>query len=437
MRAWSLPNLPTSAPAAERVSDFVLSDARGELIASRKLAPGEYEAEGAASRFSYSLNLEPPASTSGAAHVSWRSADHGILFTRDLLPILNGAGHLSLTLPDGWHAISVEAQSARGYFEVRDVRRAVFIIGRNLRIRNARSGSIDVAYVTAGQWAFSDEEFAKDAGETLESYDRLTRVTRGLRVLVGLLPFQREVAGNLWSGETSGETVLLLSGRLPAKSAALAQLGDSLRHELFHIWVPNALALEGEYGWFYEGFTLYTALRTGMREGRLSFQDYLNAMGRAFDGYKAVRGGRELSLRETSEQRFTTNPALQYHKGMLVAFLYDLTLMRQTGGKTSLDDVYRELFRRHAGDQKTANGPNAIISVLASMPGMQEFSRKFIESPTQIDLNGEIGEFGLRVEPGGIRTQVAVMETINSQQRDLLRRLGYNDRRGGAYRRPS
>src|SRR5205814_1010733 len=82
-------------------------------------------------------------------------------------------------------------------------------------------------------------------------------------------------AGNLWSAETRGSTVVLLSGRMPSKLAAKAQLDGSLTHELFHLWVPNGLTLDGEYDWFYEGFTNYEALRVGMRRGQLTFQDYL------------------------------------------------------------------------------------------------------------------------------------------------------------------
>ena len=89
-----------------------------------------------------------------------------------------------------------------------------------------------------------------------------------------LLPLpQAGAAGNLWSAETRGSTVVLVSGRLPSRLAARAQLDGALTHELFHLWVPNGLALEGEYDWFYEGFTNYVALRAGMRRGQLTFHD--------------------------------------------------------------------------------------------------------------------------------------------------------------------
>ncbi len=81
---------------------------------------------------------------------------------------------------------------------------------------------------------------------------------------------------------------MLLSGQSPSKVAALAGLGVPLTHELFHLWVPNGLKLNGDYDWFYEGFTLYQSMRAGMRLQSLGFQDYLNALSRAFDAYKSI-----------------------------------------------------------------------------------------------------------------------------------------------------
>jgi hypothetical protein len=42
------------------------------------------------------------------------------------------------------------------------------------------------------------------------------------------------------------------------------QLEIIFTHEVLHLWVPNALRLHGDYDWFFEGFTLYTALLTAL-----------------------------------------------------------------------------------------------------------------------------------------------------------------------------
>ena len=181
-----------------------------------------------------------------------------------------------------------------------------------------------------------------------------------------------------------------------------------LTHELFHLWVPNGLALDGNYDWFYEGFTVYEAMRAAQELNILTFQDFLNSIARAFDNYAMVAERDKLSLMEASERRWTTNSSLIYQKAMVVAFLYDLTLRSQTGSKRSLDDVYREIFRRHrAGSQRTP-GNDAVISVLNELPGMHDFAPTYIQKASSLELATLLERFGLHVERMGMRTRITV-----------------------------
>src|SRR5437764_14658054 len=120
--------------------------------------------------------------------------------------------------------------------------------------------------------------------------------------MLDLFPLRRPTAPTLWTAETRGATVTLLTGNLPSKVGALAQLSVPLTHELFHLWVPNALSLDGDYDWFYEGFTLYQALRVGVKLQYLTFQDYLKALGRAFEVYQSVNDRDSFSLIEASKR---------------------------------------------------------------------------------------------------------------------------------------
>jgi predicted metalloprotease with PDZ domain len=123
---------------------------------------------------------------------------------------------------------------------------------------------------------------------------------------------------------------------------------------------------------------------------------------------------------------------------MLVAFLFDLKLRTQSRSKRSLDDVYREVFRRYrlvepqsfpitAEAGGTADGNQAVMTIMEGAPGMQEFAGTFIRRAAAIDLSSELATFGLRVERLGLRTRISVSETLTRRQRDLLRELGYND----------
>lgn len=427
--AWSFRNFYGSiAGLAERIENFKLSDEGGADIAVRKLAPGEFTAERAATRFAYDVKLTPPAFAADAAHVSWLDATHGLLMPGDLLPQPLADAKVDFQLPDGWAVSTVEAKNINGAYDVGDADKSVFAVGRDLREKSGHGGRLSYTFTTAGEWAFADAEAAQSVAEILGIYEDVTRTTPANQALVVLLPSPQPVPGNVWAAETRGSTVVLVSGSLPSKLAAKAQLDGALTHELFHIWVPNALALEGEYDWFYEGFTNYLAMRVAMRRGQLTFNDYLNTLGLEFDAYRAARGAKEASLVEASQKRWAGASSLVYHKGMLVAFLYDLTLMRGTAGKASLQDAYPELFRTYARGGARVEGNQAIVELLGGMTGMRDFVARYVAGAGEINLSSMIGDFGLRVEPGGARTHVGVASSLDARQRELLRKLGYNEK---------
>jgi predicted metalloprotease with PDZ domain len=348
----------------------------------------------------------------------------------DLLP-LSGDGKtttasLRLALPSNWNAGSTETKGAGGRYEIEDAERAVFFVGQNLRERRASVGAMDFTFMTTGEWAFTDEEAARMASSILKEHAETFGGSVEGRTMLVLAPFPRPLGAERWSAETRGRTVMLLSGRSPSKVAALSRLSVPLTHELFHFWIPNAVALDGEYDWFYEGFTMYQAMRAAGRLNLLTFQDFLNTIGRAFDAYAFSSDKDKLSLLAQSERRWTGSPALIYNKGMLVAFLYDLTLRQKTGGKRSLDDVYRTLFRKHRAPAARAEGNAAVINALNEPAEMRDFTRRYIESASVIELGAAIAPFGLRVENGGVRTHVLVADSLKREQRDLLRKFGYN-----------
>lgn len=429
-KAWSFRNSYASANnLAARLEDLSLRDAAGAPVSARRLAPGEFESERAATAFSYQLKLDPPAAAPDAAHVSWLAGDYGVLLPGDLLPLRTGSASLRLSLPSGWSAATAETPTSDGSYALRDAESAVFFIGRGLRQRRAlRPDSSELSFVTTGDWAYTDEEAATAAGKVFEQHAKIFGGAPPGQSLLILAPFPNPVAAQVWSAETRGRTVLLLSGRWPSKVAGLAHLSVPLTHELLHLWVPNGLALDGEYDWFYEGFTLYQALRVGVRLGHFTFRDYLNALGRAFDSYRAVSGTAELSLVEASRRRWSGGAGLVYDKGMLLAFLYDLMLRSQSSGKLTLDDAYRELFRRHKSTSARSDGNKAVVTVLSDTGGMRSYTERYVQGNSPLDLRAALAPFGLQTSSVGARTLVTVSDSLSKSQRDLLRKLGYNEK---------
>ncbi|HYX41038.1 MAG TPA: hypothetical protein VE821_05040, partial [Pyrinomonadaceae bacterium] len=332
--AWSFrTNYAGLLGLGARFEQLTLADAQGANVPLRQLAPGEYEAARPAQSFHYEVKLDPPASDAAAAHVSWLTPEHGLLMLGDLLPLPVARAKIELTLPAGWQSIALDEPAANGHYEFAQAESSVLFVGRELRQQQARAGATTFTLASAGDWAFADEDATHIVQDILREHERATGVAPRPAALVIVAPFPREVRPQEWSAETRGGTVVMLVGREAGKTAALAQLSQPLAHELFHLWVPNGLALAGDYAWFFEGFTLYQAERAGVRLGFLSFQNYLDNMALAFDQSRSTNEGAGLSLIEASQRRWSDANAAVYRKGMLVAYLYDLTLRQQTNGK--------------------------------------------------------------------------------------------------------
>ena len=201
----------------------------------------------------------------------------------------------------------------------------------------------------------------------------------------------------------------------------VGQLSIIFTHELLHLWVPNGLRLEGDYDWFFEGFTLYTALQTALKLKIIDFNEYLNTLGRVYDSY--LSHDDDLSLIEASERRWTTPGSLIYDKGMLLAFLYDLKVRKESRGATTLSDRYRELFSGAVAANTSGN--DAIIALLDSPPAMNGFARAYVDSKAKLELEQVLPSYGLTLNSSSKQSQLSVNPDLNAEQRQLLRSLGY------------
>jgi hypothetical protein len=422
-----------------RVRNFQVRDTPGARNSVREVAPGHFELGAPASSVRYEIDLSPPARASEAAFVSWLTKERGVLHLGDLLPLStrppgNALQPVFVTteMPEGWEAYANEetaAMRARGLAAAAD---GVIIMGKNLRRSERTVSGKSFTVLMEATWSFSDQE----------ALDTLTKVIQ-LHGDVGAVPCQRvtlllstfpsvAAAANTWAAETRGCTVTLLMGQTPSRVGALAQLGNALTHETFHLWIPNGVALGGEYDWFYEGFTMYQAARAAVKLGMVTWPEFLNAIARAHDASNAVTGAQPLSLIDASKQRWTTGAASVYSKAMVVAFLYDLRVRQHSGGKRSLEDVYRSLLRDHlrrsAEKKLDSDGSAAAMAAMRSQLSSESFNEQFISGPVSIDLKKELAPFGLRVEKV-VRTHISVSDDATKRQRDLLKQLGYNEPR--------
>jgi predicted metalloprotease with PDZ domain len=415
-----------------RIEQFTIFDSDGQLIQVRQLAPGQFESAKRATRFRYEVNLTPPIMASDSAMVSWVTKERGVLMSGDLLPLTTSPGlansvTLRIKLPESWQIVSAESENTRGEFNVRETRQGVFALGARLRTMQVNESGMMFRMVTDGDWAFTDREALELAGKILKAHREVFGGIPAKQGMLVLFPFPQSARASEWAAETKAATVTLLMGKLPSKVGALAQLSTPLTHELFHLWVPNGLSLDGDYDWFYEGFTVYQSARTAVQLDLLTFQEFLNSIARASDASTQSDG---LSFLDASQRRFTVGRNSVYAKSQIVAFIYDLQLRNASRRKRSLGDVYRRLFQTYASERNGANktdGNDAVTRSLTAELNSADFVNRDIRSAASINLAAELAQFGLKVEMIGLRTHISVSENLTKQQRDLLRDLGYND----------
>lgn len=417
------------ANLGERVTNFATLDDAGQTIACQKLSPGTYAAERPASMLRIEINLTAPARDVDAAHVSWLSGERALLMLGDLVPISAApvSAIVELALPAEWAVFSTAPQRADKRFAVADPEKAIFAVGRDLRYHAERISGVDLTLVTAGDWPFAPAEAMKTTSAVLKEQQMLfDGAPPAERALVVLTTFPSRVRAQRWSAETRGSTIVLLQEPANSATADLALLGTNLAHELLHLWLPNGLRLKGSYDWFYEGFTLYQAMRSGMRLQYLTFADYLSAIGRAYDAYtQTSQKFGDYSLLEASRRRWSGHEIDVYNKGLLVALLCDLKL--RTSQRRSLDAVYADLYRRFGQTASpSADGNQAVIEALHRAGDLSALTRSYIETNTKIDLASELAPFGLSVSQIGARWVIGVAPQLTETQQKLLRQLGYN-----------
>jgi predicted metalloprotease with PDZ domain len=346
--------------------------------------------------------------------------DRGVLMLADLLPQDLTNLSIEFVLPAGW---SVEGSSTRlddARYEVAAPEKAVFFVGKALRKSSNTIEGMPLDLVLSGVWPFKDADALKMAGKVLAKYRKLTGFGLTGRSTIMIAPLPIAVGSTKWRAETRGSTVVLLIDPAANFRTWIGQLGVIFTHELLHLWVPNSLRLNGDYDWFFEGFTLYTALRTALELKIIDFKEFLDTLARVYDSYLSYAD--DLSLVEASERRWTTPGSFVYDKGMLVAFLYDLLVMKESGGKTTLADKYRALFSRPAADG--ANGNDVIISVLGLSPAARDLTKSYIENSTKFELERLLPAYGLTLDSSGTSSRLQVNRELTADQKRLLSSLG-------------
>lgn len=391
----------------------------GREVTFRKFSEGEYVADAVFDRFSYSVDLKLKRPTD-AAHVSWLTRDQGVLMTDDLLPQIGHpfSSNIRFELPEGWMGPETVAPE-KGWIRLDDLADGVFVVGKDWR--KIAAGS-KVSLQIHGEWLFSDDEAAKMITEIYAEYKKLFggEPADGFQIVIAKFPGTVGV-GN-WEAETRGDTVLILSSDMPFRSQSLQRLHEQLRHELFHLWIPNGVKLRGNYDWFYEGFALYQSLKLAVALNRIRFEDYLDTLSRARFIADATSNR---SLIEASRNRFAGSETVVYARGMTIAFLCDLAMLESSGRKRSVEDIIRIVYQKYRNTKMEIDANEAVIGVMNEFAELRRITERHIKGSEKIDWTPYLSAAGLELRPDG--TALLVTAKPNGRQRALLDKLGYNN----------
>ena len=384
---WSFPNAYAGVLGiAERVEEFQAFGPTGENLDAKKIATGEFRSQPGATSINYVVRLRPP-TAADVSHVSWISGESGVLMLADLLPLRLPGVVVEISLPPDWTCRAAASTDSLGRYYFSKPDNGVLLVSRSVRTQVAQvKRNVLGCYVT-GTWPFKDEVVVNAATKVLDKYIDITRFPLFATPTVMLVPLPVATGSVKWRAETRGSTVVLLIDPQADIKNWRAQLGIIFTHELLHLWVPNSLLFEGDYDWFFEGFTLYTALVTALDLKFIDKNEFVATLGRVYDSYLSRPD--DSSLIDASERRWTSGNSAVYDKGMLVAFLYDLAIRRDSGGKLTLGSLYRQLF---ASEPQPVNGNDVIIRLLSSTPAGADLAKSYIEGQKELDLKSLLAD---------------------------------------------
>ncbi|MFN0279005.1 MAG: hypothetical protein ACKVRN_10430 [Pyrinomonadaceae bacterium] len=420
------------ATLGERISGVSLMRADGTQVKFRRLMAGEYLAEDDFEGFSYTIDLTPLKEPRAAAHISWLTDEGGILFFPDMLPL---AKISSVEVKKGTDVITTYNR-----FDPLQLRNTLDLIygpnrlkyglvayyGSDSRIKQVVSGSTDLTVRIGGKWKFSDETARKMSIEILSNYERFYGSSPLLPIDITVKPFPVKVSVGTYEADTRGNYVTIVSSDMPFESESVQRLHEILRHEIFHLWIPNGVNLSGNFDWFYEGFALYQSLKLGVAVNRIRFDDYLYTLSRAYDLDRAQT--QKISLIDVSRNRWVgSNNTRVYARGMLVAFLCDLALLEKSKGKRSVADLLRQLYERHRPPNSETDGNTAVLALLRSHRELAPILDRNITGSESIEWNDLLKGAGLEAEQKGQMTKLKVTAKPSGRQKDLLDKLGYNN----------
>ena len=249
--------------------------------------------------------------------------------------------------------------------------------------------------------------------------------------------FMTMVVGDGYGGLEHRASTALICNRTDLPVRHHAEMSDAYRnflglcsHEYFHTWNVKRIkpAAFADYDlsrenytsllWVFEGFTSYYDDLVLVRAGVIDESAYLKLISKTINTVTRGSGRQKQSVAESSFDAWTKyyrqdenspNAIVSYYtKGSLVALGMDLLIRIETGGKKSLDDVMRALWKEFGRDfykqDKAESGRGVTedeiseLIELATGVNTRQFIHRYVHGTGDVPLAKLYADFGIVLE---------------------------------------
>jgi predicted metalloprotease with PDZ domain len=253
--------------------------------------------------------------------------------------------------------------------------------------------------------------------------DLLAKAASAESAIFGGLPYEKYVYFYFFLPPESNASGALehlnshVSFAPPGNIAQPERMINTAAHEFFHLWnvkrirpaemYPYDYSTEDETPllWVSEGFTNYYANVATYRAGIITQKDFLDAAARAISGVENNPARGYISPAEASVSTWlgydspTAFGISYYTQGQNLGALLDLSILRDTNGKRSLDDVMRSLYKDFYLRDRGFTTEDMISEIsLLTRKDYHDFYRRYVFG-TEIPNYDEIfGYAGYKIE---------------------------------------
>lgn len=408
---------------AQHIDGVQAFDEKSEPLKTTKLRKNRWQVHGSANkqvRFKYRVYCNELSVRTNFVDSSLAVLNGAATFV-STEALTGGEHHVELLLPSQWKqaatALATRVDKGPRVYVAEDFDQLIDspIVAGNVELFPFQVGDVTHYLVNVGGSEMWDgNQAASDVSKIVAEHQRMW----------GLVPYSQyhflNVIAESGGGLEHDNSTLMLSSRWSFRDKRRYQRWLGLvSHEFFHTWNirrlrPRSLA-EYDYEnenyfeelWVAEGVTSYYDDLALVRSGVTTPQEYLSALSRQIGSLQSTEGRLRQSLADSSYDAWikyyrtnenSRNTTISYYtKGAVVAFLLDMEIRQRTGGKKSLDDLMRSLYKKFAGKQGYTNADVLAEANALAGDDLSEWFEHAIYSTKELEYERAMAWLGLRL----------------------------------------